>query len=75
MQEEIKVRFNSGNALSQMCQTVLSYLFLCKCTKYEKVKFLLLFYIYIYIYIYIRKLNEKITLVQTQQNKMLEALS
>jgi len=43
MQEEIKGRFNSGNALSQMYQNVLEYLFLCECKKYEKVKFCLLF--------------------------------
>jgi len=43
MQEEIKGRVNSGNALSQMCQNVLAYLFLCKCTKDEEVKFCLLF--------------------------------
>jgi hypothetical protein len=67
MQVEIKGRFNSRNALSQMRQNVLSYFFLCKRKKYEKVKFCLLFYISL------KKLSEKeITLVHTLQNKMLK---
>ena len=69
MLEEIKGRFNSGKALSQMCQNVLPYLFVCKCTVQSTKK---LNFVCLYIYIYIRKLSEKITLVQTLQNKTSE---